>query len=232
MKLTTIHKREKVTDQVFGKIKSSFLRGELKPGDKLPGVYELAEKLGAGVTSVREAIKMLEILGAVESRQGEGTFVCSSLREGAVNAFEIQFMLLPQTADYLAQFREMYETAYTKLAMYNATSEDLDVIETYVKALEDKAENCKTNTLIESKDELDFHTGILKCTHNPYVIKIGEVSLALFFDIANERLTPLKITDAATDHRNILQAMRNKDTKLLQEVFDKSFSGWKERFSK
>ena len=230
MILSSIQKKEKVTDQVLAQIKDSLLRGELRPGDRIPGVIELAEKMGVGISSVREAIKMLESLGAVESRQGEGTFVCNTLREGAANAFEIQLALLPQTAEYLVEFREIYETAYTRLAMEHATPEDLANVEAAVITLEEKVKQNSPDALVEAQDELNFHRTVLYCTHNPYIIKIGEVALDLFFDILHERMEPLKVIEAAKDHRDIYEAVRNKDNALLERVFKKSFSWWSQRF--
>jgi GntR family transcriptional repressor for pyruvate dehydrogenase complex len=230
MNLSSIQKKEKVTDQVLNQIKDSLFRGELKPGDRIPGAMELADKLGVGISSVREAIKMLESLGAVESRQGEGTFVCNTLREGAANAFEIQLALLPQNAEYLVEFRKIYETAYTHLAMEHATPGDLARVEAAVIALEEKIKINSPEALVESQDELTFHRSVLYCTHNPYIIKIGEVALDIFFDILQQKLEPLKAIEAVTDHRNIYEALRDKDNALLEKVFKKSFSWWSARF--
>jgi GntR family transcriptional repressor for pyruvate dehydrogenase complex len=232
MNLTSIRKKEKVTDLVLLQIKESIMRGELTPGDRLPGASELAAKLGVGISSVREAIKMLESLGAVESRQGEGTFICDTCRDGAANAFEIQFMLLPRTAEYLVQFRELFETAYTHLAMNQATEEDLEKVEAAVIALEKKMQEEPPDTLVEAQDELNFHRSVLYCTHNPYVIKIGEVSLELFFDVMQTRLAPLRMVSAAEDHRNIYEALKYKDMDLLQRVLQKVFPLWHARFQK
>ena len=230
MNLSFIKKKEKVTDQVLGQIKQALIKGELKPGDRIPGVIELADKLGVGISSVREAIKMLESLGAVESRQGEGTFVCNTLKEGAANAFEIQLALLPQVADYLVEFREVYETAYTHLAMEHATSQDLSKVEAAVIALEDKVKQKSPEALVESEDELGFHRTVLNCTHNPYIIKIGEVALDLFFDILQERLEPLPLIEAARDHRDIYEAVKRKDKEALEKVLKKCFTWWSSRF--
>ena len=230
MNLSFIKKKEKVTDQVLAQIKQALIKGELKPGDRIPGVIELADKLGVGISSVREAIKMLESLGAVESRQGEGTFVCNTLKEGAANAFEIQLALLPQIADYLVEFREVYETAYTHLAMEHATAQDLAKVEAAVVALEDKIKQTSPEDLVETDDELGFHRAVLNCTHNPYIIKIGEVALDLFFDILQERLEPLPLREAAKDHRNILEAIRSKDSEALDKVLKKCFTWWSSRF--
>ena len=230
MNFSSIQKKEKVTDQVLSQIKEALFRGELKPGDRIPGIIELADKLGVGISSVREAIKMLESLGAVESRQGEGTFVCNTLREGAANAFEIQLALLPQTAEYLVEFREIYETAYTHLAMEHATPQDLAKVEAAVAALEEKTKYSPPNALTEAQDELIFHRMVLYCTHNPYIIKIGEVALDLFFDTLQERLEPLPLIEAAKDHRDIYEAICRKDNVLLEKVFLKCFTWWRTRF--
>jgi GntR family transcriptional repressor for pyruvate dehydrogenase complex len=226
MNFTSIRKKEKVTDLVLIQIKESIMRGELTPGDRLPGASELAGKLGVGISSVREAIKMLESMGAVESRQGEGTFICDACHDGAANAFEIQLMLLPRTAEHLVQFREMFETAYTQLAMREATAEDLNKVEAVVAAQEAKIKEQSPNALTSAQDELDFHRSVLYCTHNPYVIKIGEVSLKLLFDVLQDRLAPLSIASAARDHREILEALRGKDSGRLNEVFKRSFPNW------
>jgi GntR family transcriptional repressor for pyruvate dehydrogenase complex len=224
--LTSIRKKEKVTDLVLIQIKESIMRGELTPGDRLPGASELASTLGVGISSVREAIKMLESMGAVESRQGEGTFICDTCHDGAANAFEIQLMLLPRTAEYLVQFREMFETAYTQLAMSQATEEDLERVEAAVVALEKKVQEQSPDTLAESQDELNFHRSVLYCTHNPYVIKIGEVSLELFFQVVQNRISPLNITDAAADHRTIYESLKHKDPDQLRQVLQKVFPLW------
>jgi GntR family transcriptional repressor for pyruvate dehydrogenase complex len=230
MNLTSIRKKEKVTDLVLVQIKKSIMRGELTPGDRLPGASELASTLGVGISSVREAIKMLESMGAVESRQGEGTFVCDTCRDGAVNAFEIQLMLLPRTAEYLVQFREMFETAYTQLAMSQATAEDLERVEAAVVALEQKVQEQSPGSPAEAQDELNFHRSVLYCTHNPYVIKIGEVSLELFFQVVQNRMSPLPITSAAEDHRNIYESLKTKDQDRLRQVLQKIFPLWYGRF--
>ncbi|RVT64964.1 FadR/GntR family transcriptional regulator [Niallia taxi] len=47
----------------------------LKPGDRLPSERSLSERLNAGRSSVREALRALELLGLIETKKGEGTFL-------------------------------------------------------------------------------------------------------------------------------------------------------------
>lgn len=48
---------------------------KLKPGNKIPSERELTERLNVGRSSVREALRALELLGLIETRRGEGTFL-------------------------------------------------------------------------------------------------------------------------------------------------------------
>ncbi|HET9754344.1 MAG TPA: GntR family transcriptional regulator, partial [Myxococcales bacterium] len=62
-------------EQVAEQIRRLIGSGALKPGDLLPPERELAEKLGVGRSSVRDAVRTLEVMGILEPRQGHGTVV-------------------------------------------------------------------------------------------------------------------------------------------------------------
>ena len=66
-----------VTDVAILKIKEMILDGELVPGDRLPPEKELSERLGLSRSSMREAIKALEVIRVLDVRQGDGTYVTS-----------------------------------------------------------------------------------------------------------------------------------------------------------
>jgi GntR family transcriptional repressor for pyruvate dehydrogenase complex len=63
------------TDDVVNGIKHMILNGELRPGERLPVEKELAETLGVSRGSLREGVRALSILGILNSRQGDGTYV-------------------------------------------------------------------------------------------------------------------------------------------------------------
>ena len=51
--------------------------GEIKPGDKLPSDRELAKKFNVGRSTIREALRVISLIGLIEIRVGQGTFVAS-----------------------------------------------------------------------------------------------------------------------------------------------------------
>ena len=61
--------------EIVDKIQKMIVRDGLLPGDKLPSERELSERLQVGRSSVREALRALELLGLIETRRGEGTFL-------------------------------------------------------------------------------------------------------------------------------------------------------------
>ncbi|MCU9614193.1 GntR family transcriptional regulator [Caldibacillus lycopersici] len=67
--------QSKVYLEVVGRIKEIIDENQMAPGDKLPSERELTDILDAGRSSVREALRALELLGLIETRRGEGTFI-------------------------------------------------------------------------------------------------------------------------------------------------------------
>jgi len=68
--------RTTLTDDVCRKLAAQLVSGHWKEGDRFPSERDLGQLLGVGRASLREALKALEILGMIESRAGNGTFVC------------------------------------------------------------------------------------------------------------------------------------------------------------
>ena len=66
-----------LTDQAIAKIKDLIVTGEFAPGARLPKEQELAEQLGLSRNSLREAVRALTLVGVLEPRQGDGTYVTS-----------------------------------------------------------------------------------------------------------------------------------------------------------
>ena len=67
--------RDKLYKQVADKIQDLIAAESLRPGDKLPGERELADRMGVSRTVVREAIRVLGVRGLVRVKSGCGTYV-------------------------------------------------------------------------------------------------------------------------------------------------------------
>lgn len=70
-----IAKREALPEQIVRQLAGLVRRGELQPGDRLPAERALAEQLGVGRPTLREALRALQLLGVLDIRHGGGVFV-------------------------------------------------------------------------------------------------------------------------------------------------------------
>lgn len=73
--MLTSQNESKVYIEIVKQLRMLISKERLKPGDKLPSERELSERLIVGRSSVREALRALELLGLIETRRGEGTFI-------------------------------------------------------------------------------------------------------------------------------------------------------------
>ena len=116
------------TDHIAGNLRDDILRGRYKPGDRLPAERDLASKLSANRTSVREALKTLEQLGLVVSRHGGGTTVCR-LEDASVEIVRHLLIVDGRIDTGLAlqvlDVHEMLVAGAARLALERATDDDL-----------------------------------------------------------------------------------------------------------
>ena len=220
-KFTKYIKNDSVAKTVMEQIKTALINKTLLPGDRLPTETEMCVSMGVGKSSIREAIKMLSILGVVETKQGDGTYISSSIGEHCVNPLVYQLLIDYGNNTDIAELRSMFEPAYTILALKKATSEDIKHI---ISISEDFKEKVRLN-MQKADDDINFHCAILEATHNPLIIRIGLTIMQLFY--ASIAHSMQQIPDRAIrDHHNILQAFINKDEKALLEAVYMSFEGW------
>src|SRR6185437_12069399 len=68
--------RTTLTASAFEQLIANVVNGRWKAGDRIPAERELCQQLGIARTSLREALKAMELVGMLDSRVGDGTFVC------------------------------------------------------------------------------------------------------------------------------------------------------------
>ena len=126
---------ESVVQQVINCLTDAMIHKELKPGDKIPTEMELAQTLGVGRNSIREAIKILVYLGVLEIRRAEGTFVCEGWSESMIDPL-IYGIILDKSDSYdnLMELREMMEAGVMHLAMTKCNEADMANLESKLRA--------------------------------------------------------------------------------------------------
>jgi DNA-binding FadR family transcriptional regulator len=202
------------TDDVVNGIKRMILEGELRPGERLPVEKELAETLGVSRGSLREGVRALSILGVLNTRQGDGTYVTGLdvARLLAPMGFVVDLQGEGQVR-HVHAIRRLLECEAARLAATGITDEAL----AEAGALLDEAERIldKTPEEHERVIEIDiaFHRIIAAHTGNPVLVGMIE---ALASRTVRDRLWR-SLREEGVDQRTheehvaILRALRARD---------------------
>ena len=170
-------KREGTLSQlVLESIQESIRDGEFRPGEALPSERELAERYGVGKSSIREAVKMLQVLGVVETAQGRGTYLRRSVGPQILRPLLLDMMLLRTSADELYEFRLFFDRAYIRLAASRATEE----LKRRAREAFEGLSRAQRESLPGAEEfDRDFHLAILEATGNEFIIKTGVMIMEL-----------------------------------------------------
>ena len=161
-------KTRKIYEEIVEQIRRLVTEGSLRAGDKLPSERDLAERLQVSRASVREALSALEMMGLLEVRSGEGTFMREVNIESVVAPLAWVLLKEKNTVSYLLEVRKILEVQAVELAAQRADEDDLaELAEALAMMQKETAEN-----LLGDKADHRFHYAIAKSTHNPILIRM------------------------------------------------------------
>lgn len=157
----------KAYEKVVGYIQAEIGRGRLKRGEKLPPERELAEQLGVGRNSVREALRTLGLMGFISSTQGAGNFVCCDMEKNLAQSTRMMMLMGEVNYRQISQLRRGLESEAALLAAQCATPEQLAALEAVAEAL-------RTEDDVERSAALDarFHDLLAEAAGNPLMASI------------------------------------------------------------
>lgn len=215
-------KSNKLSDNIAEQIRTAILEGKLKPGDKLPSEKQLIETFGVSKATLREALRLLEVLGFLEIHQGVsgGAYVVEvdmkTTQNSLINFLHFQNLSLRD----LFEVRFIIEPHIARKAALSIKEEDL-------KRLKKLIEECdyilKHDIPIESrKNEIEFHRIIGSVTGNPILLIILDFVENLFID-AKEILQPSKkfSEKVLKAHKRIYKALVERNPQKAQEEMTK-----------
>jgi GntR family transcriptional repressor for pyruvate dehydrogenase complex len=212
-----------VTQQAIDEIKGMIIRGELRPGARLPKEADLALRLGLSRNSLREAVRALTLIRILETRQGDGTYVTSLEPEILLETLSfVADFHQDRTLLHVLEVRRILESAATGLAAQYITAEELAALGSLLDAMD----TCETvEALVEN--DLAFHRMIAVASRNPV---LG--SLLDSFSSRTSRARVWRgvtqagaIEQTKTDHRAIYDALRHGRADLARALATTHISG-------
>ncbi|KAB2496280.1 FadR/GntR family transcriptional regulator [Priestia endophytica] len=213
-------KPRKIYEQVAEELLLNIKNGDLKPGDKLDSVWQLAENFQVGRSAIREALSALRAMGLIEMRQGEGTFV----RE-----FDPSMISLPITTavlmkkediENLLEVRKVLEVGASGAAASKRTEEDL----INMKNILEKMMNSVGDEELGEKADFQFHLAVAKASQNPLLVglmnNVGEMMLQSMREtrrvwLYSKETTSQRLYD---EHMQIYKAIEAMDVRRAQDL--------------
>lgn len=138
---------EKSSEKVIDYVETCILAGKLKTDDRLPAERNLARSLNVSRTAVREGLRLLEVIGIVESRQGSGNYIVQRSDQTLEQVLTMMYTLDELRYDEIREFRYAVERMSLVLAIRNADPKGKQMLQKYLDGLlhgetqEERAEN-------------------------------------------------------------------------------------------
>src|SRR5260370_9882091 len=125
-----LHEQEKddVTRLLIGRFQDLLGNGLLVPGARLPSERELAKTFGVARSSLRQALKVLEIMGVITQKVGDGSYLNKDASLVLSVPMEFLFLLDGISLHELAELRLIMEPELPARAPQRATSDDISLL--------------------------------------------------------------------------------------------------------
>jgi GntR family transcriptional repressor for pyruvate dehydrogenase complex len=217
---------QRTTDQVVEQIRQSISDGVFRHGAKLPAERELGAQFGVSRGVIREAIKILNGMGLVESRQGSGIYVLNDPVPAISRALTMSLRRESRMVHQLFEIRSALESLAVSLAVRNHTADDLARIRSFVQVDGITAEGEIPLEELATND-LRFHAAVAQSADNPYlVVLIQTVGDLLTSTFPVSEIVRDKMLSAQNTHASILDAIEARDeeraVRLMREHLARS----------
>lgn len=209
-------------------IKQYILEHKLNGGDALPPETQLAQDLGVGRSSVREAIKALQSLGIVEVRHGNGLYVREYNFDPILETFSYGLRFNAAMLAELTQIRIWLEAAAIEEAVKRISEEEIAQLENLMETWSQRAES---NDLCPDLDE-QFHRNLYQILDNQTLIKLLEVFWVAFENLDIEAIRDADPMTGLEQHQAILEGVKARDASLTRQRLVQHFSSLQERIDR
>jgi DNA-binding FadR family transcriptional regulator len=200
--------RHSVADQVAKKILDLVRTGNLKPGDQLPTERDLAQMLQVSRPSVREALRGLQILGVVKTRQGGGAYISSLDASDLLGPLQILITLNEDNVEGLYEARVMVDGRLARIAAERLPDADIDRLLAIVKV----QEGLVNDPIGFRVSDLEFHRTIMDGTRNPFLSRVSYSLYVLGIEYRRiASLVPGVLAQSQADHADIAAALAARD---------------------
>ena len=202
-------------EAIVVRLRELIRRGDLRHGSRLPPERALAEQFGVGRSSVREAIRSLELQGLLVTRHGSGSFVNTQSLDAVAT------LMFPENGagglQDIFEMRHLLEPQIAALAARRATPEDIDRLTAILE--EQKRQILEGETGVDADTE--FHFTLATATHNPALVKVVNAVEDVLRRSRDQYLQrPGRPERSLQSHHEILAMVRARDDASALRAMD------------
>src|SRR5260370_1702618 len=210
----------RVTAQLIASIKKLISDGSVVPGSRFPPERELAKEFGVNRTSLGEAWKVLEIMGVLTQRVGDGTYLSTSAESILNDPLEFLLILDDLSHHELFEPRMIVEPELAARAALRATAEDLATLRRAITAME---QSRTTRSRLDA--DMAFHEAIFRASGNRICHLLFKVIHRTVLASMHRLSSRTAIKRPLGYHRKIYAAIRNRNAKearrqMLEHITD------------
>ncbi len=213
-------KSRKIYEEVADALLEMIKNGDLKAGDKLDSVEQLAENFQVGRSAIREALSALRAMGLVEMKQGEGTYVKCFDPHSISAPLSVALLMNKQDVQQLVEVRKILEVGAASVAAQKRTDVDLATMN---QALDQMKEGFGLSERGDKAD-LAFHIAISRATQNPLLVSLMNNVSGIMVETMKETRRLWLFSKETTfeqlyqEHVKIFDAIKEKDSNRAQQL--------------
>jgi GntR family transcriptional repressor for pyruvate dehydrogenase complex len=209
-----LNDKDDVTQLLILRFQQLLSEGLLSPGTKLPPERELAANFGVARSSLRPALKVLEIMGVITQKVGDGSYLNRDASSVLAVPMEFLFLLDDTSLQELTEMRLMIEPALAAKAAERANAEHITLLRQSIVDLEHS--KCDRVRLVAS--DLLFHRAIFQASGN-------RLAGRLFQTVHRAMLNMIMVTSQLVElehtlqfHQPILVAIEQRNPELAARL--------------
>lgn len=215
-------------DKVIAKIQDYIVQGTFQPNQKIYSENQLANILGLNRNTIRETLTALELLGIVQSRQGEGTYLTPLNMDSSAKVLSLLLLLEQGDRKDIIQVRRILETAASELSALHRTPEHLKEMESCLQNMHDHSRSAedKDSSGI-AREDTRFHTLIASSTGNDLLKSLINIYAGYINQIASENWKLIRqegheYADIIyTHHAGLKNAIRDREPEKARLIMEK-----------
>lgn len=210
--------RDTLTDGVIRELQRMVAAGEIQPGEWLPPQAELAQRFGVGLSTVREAIKALTLIGLLIPQPGRGTQVSPDAHAILDTSTLVQTRLQELDAVQLCEARQLIEVGLSVMAAQRATPEDIAGIQAALQRME---QNLHDDQAFAAAD-LEFHLAVARAARNRLLERFYQVSRELLAETTQYLVALPQVKEHSIQlQREILRAIQAGDPEAARHAAER-----------